>query len=145
MTEAEFQDYYQFRWQQLRQPLNLPIGSEKDEFESVSFHCTAMKPAEGIIGIGRISPESNQSCLDEQMRIRYMAVANECRLKGIGSIIIERLLLYAERNQVTRCWLNARAEAVPFYEKNGFAVVKSVETDLAIAHFEMEIYLKPKT
>ena len=142
-TESEFKDYYKFRWQQLRQPLDLPIGSERDEFEDASFHCAAIAAPEGIIGIGRISPEPHPSCPDKQMRIRYMAVADDYRSRGIGSMIVEKLLLHAQANNVTRCWLNARSDAVPFYEKNGFKVVKSIETDLAIAHFEMEIYLKP--
>ena len=137
-TSIEFERYYQFRWQQLRKPLKLPIGSEQDEYESVSFHCVALDSKQEIIAVGRISPES-----DNQMRIRYMAVADQYQQQGIGSMILRALLKYAQQQNISMCWLNARLEAVPFYEKNGFIVVGGSETELAIPHKRMEIYLKP--
>jgi len=137
-TAAEFERYYQFRWQQLRKPLNLPKGSEQDEYESISFHCIAVDSSQEIIAVGRITPES-----DNQMRIRYMAVADQYQHQGLGSMILRALLRYAQQQNISMCWLNARVEAVSFYEKNGFSVVGCSETDLAIPHKRMEIYLKP--
>ena len=133
-TIAEFEHYYQFRWQQLRQPINLPIGSEKDECESTSFHLMAMNERQNIIGVGRISPED-----EGVMRIRYMAVASGYRQRGVGSTIVRSLLNYARQHGANRCWLNARADAVEFYKRNGFEVIKAIETDLPIPHFQMEI------
>lgn len=137
-TPVEFERYYQFRWQQLRKPLNLPIGSEQDEYESVSFHSVAIDSSQQIIAVGRITPESGN-----QMRIRYMAVAAQFQHRGIGTMILQALLRYAQQQNIYMCWLNARLEAVPFYEKNGFTVVGDSETDLTIPHKRMEIYLKP--
>lgn len=143
VTEDEYKYYYHFRWQQLRQPLDLPLGSEQDKYESVSFHCMARIANNEIVGVGRISPESNRHIPQNQMRIRFMAVIDHYRSLGIGSRILQNLLSHADANNISRCWLNARSDAVTFYEKNGFEVVKSIETDLTIPHFEMEIYLKP--
>ena len=135
-TADEFERYYHFRWQLLREPLNLPLGSEQDEHEAVSFHSLAINSEGDIVGVGRISPEH-----DQQMRIRYMAVASQYRSQGIGSLIVQKLLQYAETNEVAKCWLHARIGAVTFYEKNGFSVVKSIETDIAVPHMLMEINL----
>jgi|TARA_B110000238_G_C16110769_1_gene432585 hypothetical protein len=57
-SENDFELYYRFRWQQLRQPLNLAEGSERD-----SFHCMALDNDNSIIGIGSI-----QSCDSGVMR-----------------------------------------------------------------------------
>ena len=56
-------------------------------------------------------------------------------------MIVQKLLQYAETNEVAKCWLHARKGAVRFYEKNGFSVVKSIETDIAVPHMLMEINL----
>ena len=53
-SAVEFERYYQFRWQQLRAPLNLPLGSEKDECELKAFHSMALATDNSIIGVGRI-------------------------------------------------------------------------------------------
>lgn len=112
------------------------MGSEQDEYESISFHQAAIDQRNNVIGVGRISPESSAV-----MRIRYMAVADDFRRQGIGSHIVQNLLAYAKQNNVGMCWLNARENAVEFYRKNGFDVINSIETGLKIAHFQMKIQL----
>ena len=37
-TAAELESYYQLRWELLRKPFNLPIGSERDEYDTVAIH-----------------------------------------------------------------------------------------------------------
>ena len=37
-TAAELDAYYQLRWELLRKPFNLPVGSERDEYDSVAIH-----------------------------------------------------------------------------------------------------------
>ena len=103
-SAEEFDKYFYFRWQQLRQPLNLPLGSERDEHEQNSFHCMAVTPDLKIIGVGRVNSES---C--DVMRIRYMAVDQSVQGKGIGKAILQRLLEYAKEQHARRCWLKARA------------------------------------
>lgn len=55
----------------LRKPLSLPLGSEKDESES--------------------------------MRIRYIAVEQNYQRKGISSAIVQKLLSYAVKRNVSYC------------------------------------------
>jgi predicted GNAT family N-acyltransferase len=137
VTELELEEYYRFRWAMLRQPLGLALGSEKDALECDAFHCMAVNSSHRILGVGRINNESKQI-----MRIRYMAVSENYRGQGVGSMILDALLLHAKQKNIYKCWLNARTGAVAFYEKNAFKVVKEIETDLLIPHVQMEIYLE---
>ena len=132
-TPEEFSVYYGFRWQQLREPLNLPLGSEQDDGEDTAYHCMAMTPRQKVVGVGRINQEGRNI-----MRIRYMAVDECMRGMGLGSAIITRLLNYAVQHNAELCWLNARDKACSFYQKHGFEIVEETETGLNIPHFRME-------
>lgn len=136
-TTAEFKSYYHFRWQQLRQPLGMPPGSEQDKNEADAFHCMAVYPDQTIIGVGRINRESSSI-----MRIRYMAIDKNVQGMGVGSAILNRLLEYAKSQNAQLCWLNARQEACEFYQKHGFEVTEEADTDLQIPHFRMEKFLR---
>ena len=135
-TEQEFASYYQFRWEQLRKPLGLPIGTERDHVEEIAHHCMAVDKGGSLVGVGRIhiTPQHD-------MQIRYMAVDARYQNQGIGSAILKSLLSYAADQQVSRCWLNARFEACHFYEKAGFENLRAVNSELDIPHFRMEIAL----
>ena len=135
-SDSDFERYYQFRWEQLRKPLNLPLGSERDPLDEQSFHCVATNDKNSILGVGSIQPADNNA-----MRIRYMAVMEELQRLGIGSAIVSKLLDHASKNHVSRCWLNARSTAVAFYQQHGFEVVGEVETELAVPHFKMQTSL----
>ncbi len=136
-TNDDLKRYYQFRWEQLRKPLSLPLGSEQDPLDKVSFHSMAVINQHELIGIGTIQPDGIDS-----MRIRYMAVNREYQRLGVGSAIINMLLEYALENHATKCWLNARSNALEFYQRHGFKLVGEVETEIAIPHFKMETLLK---
>ena len=135
-SDEEFGRYYYFRWLQLRKPLGMPVGSEKDQLELSAYHCMAVNVEESVIGIGRIHVHS-----EHEMQIRYMAVDKAYQRNGVGSGIIQNLLSHAHKRQVSRCWLNARLEACPFYECVGFENKGAIESDLNIPHFRMEISL----
>ncbi|MEM7304694.1 MAG: GNAT family N-acetyltransferase [Pseudomonadota bacterium] len=132
-SAEEFKDYFHFRWQQLRQPLGLPPGSEQDQDESQSFHCMAVTDDLKIIGVGRIHQPSAGV-----MRIRFMAIDECVRGMGVGSALLKNLLEYASLNEAELCWLNARESACRFYQKHGFDIIEKTDTDLNIPHFRME-------
>ena len=136
-SHDDYKRYYQFRWEQLRKPLDLPFGSELDPLDEISFHCMAVINQDELVGIGSIQPAEIDS-----MRIRYMAVNKDFQRLGIGSAIINKLLEYAIENHATKCWLNARSNALEFYLRQGFKVVAEVETELEIPHFKMETLLR---
>lgn len=132
----EFAQYYHFRWQQLRQPLQFPIGSERDEYETVAFHRMAINGKNEIIGVGRIHFESRSLA-----KIRYMATAAAMRHKGIGTAILKDLLDHATEHGMEVCWLKARASVCPFYQRQGFVITGQTETELPVPHVRMEKHL----
>lgn len=127
---GEFAEYFSFRWAQLREPLHMPRGSERDSQEDTALHVAAYD-GQSIVGVGRLHTEA-----DGTARVRYMAVHADYRHRGIGRSILERLERFARAHQVRTCWLLARGSAVGFYAKNGYVVSGACKSELASVHHE---------
>ncbi|MGL4827924.1 MAG: YiiD C-terminal domain-containing protein [Vibrio sp.] len=114
-TDNQLNKYFHFRWQMLREPWRMPIGSERDEYDSMSHHRMIVDSRGYPIAIGRlyITP-------DCEGQIRYMAVKANRRSKGMGSLILVALESLARQEGAKRLVCNAREDAIPFYAKNGF-------------------------
>ena len=135
-SAEDFQRYYRFRWALLRQPLKLPAGSEQDAMETQAFHCMAVAADQSIMAVGRIH------CTDRlNTRIRYLAVHEDYRRRGVGSAITACLIDWARQRQAKKCWLKARANAVPFYLRQGFVLIEPVRSELQLEHFLMEMLI----
>ena len=131
-NEDEFQRYFLFRWEQLRKPWGQPIGSEQDEFESISHHVMAMEE-DLIIGVGRIHALDSQTA-----QIRYMAVDPAYQCRGIGASILHQLESQASTWQCHRILLHARENALSFYAANGYTCLeKSHQLYNCIQHWLM--------
>lgn len=133
-TPEEFELYRDLRWRILRAPWNQPKGTEVDELESQAFPIMVCK-ADGIpVGVGRVHFNS-----DDEAQIRSMAVEEEWRGKGIGSIVLKELEKIAVDKGAKKIILHARDNAVNFYEHNGYKIVKTSHTLFGvIPHFLME-------
>ncbi|NTS76950.1 YiiD C-terminal domain-containing protein [Catenovulum sp. SM1970] len=114
-TEQEFAAYYQFRWQLLRAPLNLPLGSEKDEYDSLSEHRMICNDDGAILAVARM----HLSNADE-VQIRHTAVLPDYRGQGLGSLLMSALEEAAHQMRVKRAVLFAREDSIGFYEKCGY-------------------------
>ncbi|WP_185840109.1 bifunctional GNAT family N-acetyltransferase/hotdog fold thioesterase [Vibrio cholerae] len=114
-TDNQLNKYFHFRWQMLREPWRMPIGSERDEYDSMSHHRMIVDSRGYPIATGRlyITP-------DCEGQIRYMAVKANRRSKGMGSLILVALESLARQEGAKRLVCNAREDAIPFYAKNGF-------------------------
>ena len=114
-TEAQFKQYYHFRWKMLREPWHQPEGSERDAYDDVSQHRMIVDGKGEPIAAGRLylTPEHDG-------QIRYMAVAPHYRSKGIGALVLMALESYARQEGAKRLVCNAREDAIPFYERNDF-------------------------
>ncbi|MFN3874190.1 MAG: GNAT family N-acetyltransferase [Ignavibacterium sp.] len=132
-TRKEFFDYYDLRWRILRAPWNQPKGSEQDELEGLAIHIIAVEN-DKIVGCGRAHFNS-----DDEAQIRYMAVENEWRGKGVGKLILDELEKRVVEKGAKKIILHARESVVKFYEKNGYIVVKPSHTLFGtIPHYLME-------
>ena len=119
-TENEFEEYYLLRWKVLRKPFNKLLGTEKDELEKESLHIFIKNESLKVIAVGRLHFINKK--IDTQ--IRFMAVDEKFQKKGYGTILLKKLERLSIENNAKRVFLHARENAVNFYKKNGYKIVK---------------------
>lgn len=115
-NQAELRQYYQLRWQALRQPSQQPMGSEKDDLEAQSYHRVIVDDMDNIVGSGRLHNASQA-----QAQIRYMAISDHVRGQGLGKLLISELERIAAEAGVKTIALNARVNAISFYQRLGYS------------------------
>lgn len=116
-NEQEWEQYYEIRWQVLRAPLQQPRGSEKDEYEQHAWHRMVKDEQGKVVGVARLHLVSK-----EESQIRYMAVIEPHRRKGLATMMLESLEAIARQEGVKRVILNARKSATNFYENLDYVV-----------------------
>ncbi len=116
-TDKEFEAYYLLRYSILRKPWNQPLGSEKDENEDASFHLMASDENGNVLGVCRMQFNS-----EEEAQLRFMAVDEKAQGFGIGKKMMNYFEQEAFANGRKIIALQARENAVPFYEKCGFKI-----------------------
>ncbi len=115
-SSDEFEKYYQLRWQILRKPWQQPLGSEQDSLEQQACHRMLTDSQNKLLAVGRFHKTSQH-----QAQIRYMAVATNQQGKGLGAKILKALEQEAAKQGVTEITLNARENAIGFYQKQGYS------------------------
>lgn len=122
-SEAQWSAYYDLRWRILRAPWGQPPGSERDDLEAGAFHLLACDAAGAALGVGRLHFNG-----PGEAQVRFMAVAEHARGRGVGSALLRRLEEAAWARGATVIVLEARDTAVPFYQRHGYAVVGEGKT-----------------
>ncbi len=129
----EMEAYYRLRWEILRKPWKQPYGSERDEMESNAIHIVAIHDNK-VVGVARLHFNS-----PEEAQVRYMAVDERYRGKGIGSKMLQMMEKMALNRGAVKIILDARENAVEFYRKNGYEIVRPSKVLFGeIKHFLME-------
>ncbi|MGQ0430361.1 MAG: GNAT family N-acetyltransferase [Gammaproteobacteria bacterium] len=105
----------------------VPESEEWDADDAVSVHALATLNREPV-GTGRLNPAG---------KIGRIAVVAGVRGRGIGTTILRRLLEEALRRGIRGPYLHAQLQAVPFYEKFGFASEGEVFDEAGIPHLRM--------
>ena len=119
-SSAEFEQYYNLRYEVLRKPWLQPKGSEKDDGDKSSIHRMIIDESNGkAVAVGRL-----QFNTDEEAQIRYMAVSDNYQLKGYGNIIVKTLEDIALNKGIRNIILQARENALKFYWKNGYEIIE---------------------
>lgn len=135
-TEQALNDYYQFRWQILRQPLHQPLGSERDAYDALAHHQMVVDEQERPVAIGRLYINA-----DNEASIRFLAVHPNLRGKGLGRLIAITLESVARQEGAKRLVCSAREEAVTFFTKLGFTnrgeINAQKKHSTPIRHFQM--------
>lgn len=136
-NSAEWEAYFQLRFEVLRKPWNEPIGSEKSEDDTVALHALILENTGKAIAVARI-----HQLVHNQLQVRFMAVRPDFQKKGIGGVMlkfVEKIGVkqYPETNEII---LHARENAVKFYKSNGY----NVEEESYVLFGEIQHYLMKK-
>ncbi len=94
----------------------ISVKTEFDGLDGESLHlliCENSVPA----GTGRLTVKDEKT-----VHFGHIAIEKNFRSKGFGKVLIEEMIKKAEELGCERITLNAQCHAVPFYEKQGFAV-----------------------
>jgi predicted GNAT family N-acyltransferase len=105
----------------------VPAEIELDEHDAVSVHAIAFD-GEQAIGTGRLLPDGH---------IGRMAVVRQWRGRGIGSLILEKLVQAARERGDANIALSAQVHAAAFYRAHGFEPVGEVYQEAGIDHQAM--------
>jgi len=116
-TDAEWKAYYALRFNVLREPWNQPVGSEVLADEDQAIHAIAVEDNE-VLGVARMHESAAK-----QGQVRCVATATAAQGKGIGKAIMAYLEVQAKAKGWTEIVLEARENAVPFYQAIGYTIV----------------------
>lgn len=131
-SAQDWLDYYQLRYQVLREPWGQPPGSEQDELEASSAH-RMVRAADGqVLAVGRLHQLADGWC-----QVRYMAVAGSARGQGLGALVLRALERQGLAWGCDQLTLNARENAFSFYQKQGYSAGKPLEPLYGIPHQQM--------
>ena len=116
-TDAEWKAYYALRFNVLREPWNQPLGSEVLADEDQAIHAIAVEDNE-VLGVARMHESA-----EKQGQVRCVATATAAQGKGIGKAIMAYLEEVAKTKGWTEIVLEARENAVPFYQAIGYTIL----------------------
>jgi len=110
------------------QEQQVPESDEWDDDDPVSVH-VLVRLNRDPVGTGRLNPAG---------KIGRIAVLRGLRGRGIGALITRRLLEEAHHRGIREPYLHAQVQALPFYEKLGFASEGEVFDEAGISHVRMK-------
>lgn len=135
-SPREFEAYYRFRWQMLRAPWQQVEGSEKDELEQQACHRMIVDHnSNEVLAVGRVHFVDQDTA-----QIRYMAVTKVHQKQGFGRSIVQALEQEAIERGCQLIQLNARAEAIQFYQALGYNMIQKTH----VLYGEIQHYLMTK-
>jgi len=132
-NKEEWDSYLLFRWEILRKPLGMSKESLADSIEDESFHLMGIDEQKNVIASGRVHFNS-----ENEAQIRYMAVDENFKRKGVGTKIVKELENYALSKGMVSMILNARENAISFYLSLGYQEVGPYQSDTGIPHKTMK-------
>ncbi len=131
-TDQEFEDYYRLRYERLRKPHGLPLGSERDNpAEASSVHVIAK--ADGrVVGaacwVVGMRKDEQTGARQVFVRFRQMAIDHEFDNRGIGIALTRYIEKAARQTGAQEILGNVRVERVPYFERLGYIVNGTGET-----------------
>ena len=106
----------------------VPREIELDEHDSQSIHVIAYEGSHAV-GTARLLPDGH---------IGRMAVLKEWRGRGVGGLMLQRLIARAKERGDREVALSAQVHAVPFYRRQGFVPEGGEYMEAGIRHQAMK-------
>ncbi|MEX0813653.1 MAG: GNAT family N-acetyltransferase [Chitinophagales bacterium] len=120
----------------LRKPLGLEFTKEELAKEDKHIHCAAYSNGEALACLVLVPLEKGR------IKMRQVCTSKELQGKGVGRQLAIFSEQYAREKGFKTMECNARATAVPFYEKMNYKVVSDIFTEVGIDHYKMEKALR---
>jgi predicted GNAT family N-acyltransferase len=105
----------------------VPREIELDEHDAVSVHAVVFENNKAV-ATGRLLPDGH---------IGRMAVLKDWRNRGLGGLMLQKLIEHAKARGDRQVVLSAQVHAVPFYLAHGFAEEGSEYLEAGIRHQAM--------
>lgn len=105
----------------------VPAEMELDEFDGLSRHAVALA-GDVPVGTGRLLPDGH---------IGRMAVLVDWRGRGVGTALLETLILEATRLGMAQLVLSAQTHALGFYARFGFVPEGNAYDEAGLLHQAM--------
>ena len=112
---------------------NVPEEIEVDEFDPVSIHVLASDCNDLPIGTARLLPKP---------KIGRVAVLKPWRNKGVGRLLMIKLIEIAKRRGDPAITLHAQTWTIPFYQSLGFESEGDEFHEAGIPHYKMRLVFK---
>jgi len=109
----------------------VPAEEEWDAYDRTSTHFFARAD-------GKPVATARLRDLDGIAKIERMAVRQAYRGKGVGDVLLQRVMDTAREQGFTAARISAQTHAIAFYEKLGFAVTSEEYMEAGIPHKAME-------
>lgn len=116
-TDSELQKIIALRYKILREPWQQPFDTSSDNLEATSYNAYIADNNGEAIACGRLQKNS-----EDVGQIRYMAVDHQYQGKALGKKIIKFLEDKALSLKLNSIELQARQNAVKFYESQGYVI-----------------------
>lgn len=116
-TKQEVDAIIDLRDKILRKPWDQPRDTATDNLEESSINAYIADETANVVSCGRL--QENEHKIGQ---IRFMAVDNSQQGKGLGKKIVEFLEIKAKELHLNKIELQARENAVKFYESMGYKI-----------------------
>lgn len=132
--EKERNDAFAIRKIVFVEEQNVPLELEMDEFDEEATHFVLYDHHEPIGAARFRTLDANGT----QGKIERVCILAPFRNRGLGKMLIEKIIEHARQEGVQKVKLNAQTHAISFYEKLGFTVISDEFIDAGIPHRTME-------
>jgi predicted GNAT family N-acyltransferase len=92
------------------------------DFDKSTIHFAAFKNNDNI-GIVSLMENKNVLLKGKQVQLRGMAVSKIQQSKGVGKLLITKIISEGKKRKAAIVWCNARENVVAFYKKQGFKIL----------------------